>query len=67
VLYQRGLPAGAVPFCSFQHSSLVTAKLQLSYSRKGASNPILIGTVDLSAVMNNSRKTERVRELRQDY
>ena len=24
-LYQWGFPTGAVPFCSFQHSSLVTA------------------------------------------
>jgi hypothetical protein len=57
VLYQRGLPAGAVPFCSFQHSSLVTAIVTVKLQPKRRKQPDSIGTVDLSAVMNNSRKT----------
>ena len=48
VQYQRGFPTGAVPFCSFQHSSLVTAIVTMyqAPNRRGESNPDSIGTVD---------------------
>ena len=35
VQYQRGFPTGAVPFCSFQYSSLVTAIVTVKLQPKG--------------------------------
>ena len=63
VQYQRGFPTGAVPFCSFQHSSLVTAIVTVKVTAEGAKPTRFNRHGRLSAATNDSSKirtSERV-------
>ena len=56
VQYQRGFPTGAVSFCSFQHSSLVTAIVTVKVTAEGAKPTRFNRHGRLSAAMNDSSK-----------